>query len=476
MKDWMKIFAAGVFSLIFVLPGFAAQKFRLKNGDRVLFYGDSITEQRYWTVAVETYVRTRFPDLKVKFLNSAVGGDRVIGGWAGPIDQRLERDVFPFKPNIVTIMLGMNDGTYRPWEDSVAKIYEDGYRHIIESLQSHLPGVKIVLIQPTPWDDITQTPSYPYNPTHAAGGYDNVMQRYSEFVKKLGEEDHLEVVDFHTPLVDLMKQAKEQDPSLAGKIIPGRVHPGASTELVMAQALLKAWGAPATVSDVSIDAANSSVSKSEMAKVSGVASANGGLAWTETDEALPYPIMTLHAAEEVPRPRGFGPRPVTWEQFPPDPWGQSNVIFWKLPPLESSEVNPVAALVTKISGMYPALDEETLRVTGLSGNSYQLKIDGKTVGTFSKDQLESGINLAKYDTPMMEQADKVLTLVWHRVDVRFYGWRAIMIPLKADMSGDVQNAVTNLIGALDAEQDNLISLAHQEAQPEAHHYELTPAN
>ncbi|HKI69675.1 MAG TPA: hypothetical protein VKA67_08805, partial [Verrucomicrobiae bacterium] len=60
----------------------AAKKFYLHNGERVLFYGDSITEQRYYPVAIETYVRTRFPNLQVKFADSAVGGARVTGNWA----------------------------------------------------------------------------------------------------------------------------------------------------------------------------------------------------------------------------------------------------------------------------------------------------------------------------------------------------------------------------------------------------------
>lgn len=51
----------------------AAQKFFLKNGDHVCFYGDSITEQRYYAVDVETYVRTRFPNLHVRFVDSGVG-------------------------------------------------------------------------------------------------------------------------------------------------------------------------------------------------------------------------------------------------------------------------------------------------------------------------------------------------------------------------------------------------------------------
>ena len=54
--------------------GRSDNSFYLKKGDYVCFYGDSITEQRYYGVDVEAYVRTRFPDLHVRFINSGVGG------------------------------------------------------------------------------------------------------------------------------------------------------------------------------------------------------------------------------------------------------------------------------------------------------------------------------------------------------------------------------------------------------------------
>jgi len=453
--------AVGLLVLGFARPSLAAsQHFYLKNGERVLFYGDSITEQRYYAVAVEAYVRTRFPNLQVKFRNSAVGGATVRGNWTAPVDLSLSRDVFPFKPNIVTIMLGMNDGSYRPFDPAIFNTYKTGYEHIIQSLQAHLPGVKIVLIEPTPWDDVTLEPSYPSNPNHAPGGYDSVMRRYGQLVRKLGAEDHLQVVDFHTPLVKLMEEAKQTDPALAGKILPGRVHPGASAELVMAQALLKAWNAPAMVSQVRINASASAVKQSDNASVTDLSAGQGRISWTETDKALPYPIMTLHSTK--------------WPQFPPVPFGGgTGEIFWPLPPLSSPTINPVAALVMKLSGMYKALDSETLQVSGLEGSDYALKIDGRLVGTFSREQLADGINLALYDTPMMEQAYKVLTLVWHRVDIRFYGWRAIQVPLRKMETPGLPEAVANIITVLNREQDHLVAQAHAAAQPQAHHYELT---
>src|ERR1700761_8744608 len=109
-----------------------AKPFYLKDGDKVVFYGDSITDQRLYTVITETFVATRYPSLNVSFINSGWGGDTVNGGGGGPIDTRLKRDVLAFHPNVVTIMLGMNDGAYRPATDTNNEKYYSGYCHIVE--------------------------------------------------------------------------------------------------------------------------------------------------------------------------------------------------------------------------------------------------------------------------------------------------------------------------------------------------------
>ena len=453
-------FALIVFALIAAQPVWAAAKnIYLHDGERVLFYGDSITEQRYYPVAIETYVRTRFPNLKVKFVDSSVGGARVIGNWAvNSEDESLTRDVYPFKPDVITIMLGMNDAEYRPFDQSIFDTYVKGYRHIIQQMQQHLPGVKIVLIEPSPWDDVTQTPSYPHNPANQPGGYNSTLLHYCKFVRQLGAEHHLMVVDFNAPMVKLMEEADKVDHAVAQKIIPGRVHPSATGELAMAQILLKAWNAPATVTSVAINASGK-VENSVNAKVSGLAATGQNITWTQADKALPYPIMTLHSTK--------------WPQFPPDPFGgYPPLVFWKMPPLEGKEINPVAELVLRLMRMYHELDSQTLKVTDLSAESYVLKIDGNSVGTFSKAQLAQGINLARYDTPMMEQADKVLTMVWHRVDLRFYGWRGVQVPLRQNTNPKVQDAVKVILANLAQQQEKLVADTHSAAQPLPRHYEL----
>src|SRR6266700_762101 len=117
----------------------AQGSFYLKDGDRVVFYGDSITDQRLYTVFTETYVVTRFPNRRISFVHSGWGGDRVTGGGGGPIDRRLERDVIAYKPTVMTIMLGMNDASYRAFDQGIFKTYSDGFRHILEKMKSAVP-------------------------------------------------------------------------------------------------------------------------------------------------------------------------------------------------------------------------------------------------------------------------------------------------------------------------------------------------
>src|SRR5262245_60400104 len=114
-----------IFSLLSLAALQAADSngFYLKDGDRVVFYGDSITDQRLYTTFTETYALTRFPEMNVTFVHSGWGGDRVTGGGGGNIDERLKRDVFAYQPSVMTIMLGMNDASYRAFDEKIFNTY-----------------------------------------------------------------------------------------------------------------------------------------------------------------------------------------------------------------------------------------------------------------------------------------------------------------------------------------------------------------
>jgi lysophospholipase L1-like esterase len=408
------LFAA---ALLLAGAAWSQDKFALKDGDRVVFYGDSITDQRLYTTFAETYVVTRFPRLKVWFVHSGVGGDRVTGGWAGDIGVRLPRDVIAYKPTVMTIMLGMNDGSYQGWDEGIFKTYSTGYQHIIDTVKHALPGIRITVIQASPYDDVTRPPNID-------DGYNAVLVRYGQFVKELGEREGLLVADLNAPVVSMLEKAKAEDPELAKDIIKDRVHPGPGGHLIMAEALLKAWNAPATVAAVEIDAAGGRVTRSDNAKITGL-KAGSTLSWTETDGALPMPV-------------DMGEKPT--------------------------------ALSVRSSDFIAALDQEPLKVTGLSAASYSLTIDGEKVGSFTKDQLKEGINLATLPTPMAKQAAKVHDLTVNHNDIHFARWREVQISLK-DYKLAGEPAV---VQALDKLEDQIVQVQRATAKPLLRRYELTP--
>jgi lysophospholipase L1-like esterase len=327
--------------------------FALRDGDRVVFYGDSITQDGGYGRFVEEYVRTRFPRWDVRFHNAGVGGDTVRGGWAGTIDVRLERDVLALRPTVVTVMLGMNDGGYKPFDPTTLAAFGEGYRALVAKLEQTLPGVRLTLIRSSPFDDVSRPPQF-------APGYDDALRRLGCYVLALGAKEGATVVDFRDPVNAGIAAVAKENPDLAQQVVPDRVHPGPAGHIVMGAALLRAWQAPALVTRVEIDAAARAVVAAENTEVSGLAAtAGGGLSWTQLDRALPLPLA-----------------------------------------FEDAEV----VLARKAGADLESLDRQPLVVRGLAAGRFDLRIDGRKVGTFTDAELARGVDLARRDTPMRAQA------------------------------------------------------------------------
>jgi lysophospholipase L1-like esterase len=404
---------AALFALALTARG---ADFYLHPNDTVVFYGDSITDQRLYTTYVETFILTRYPKLPVRFVHSGWGGDRVTGGGGGPIDDRLKRDVVTYKPTVITIMLGMNDGRYKAFDDETFRVYSDGYEHIVKSMKDANPNVRITLINPSPYDDVTRAPLFD-------GGYNAVLLKYGEYLRTLAERNHLDYADLNTRLVKTLDRANSADPANAQKIVPDRVHPHRSGHLLMAVSLLEAWGATPTVTTVEIDAVSSHV-KSVNTVVSALES-KGALRWTQKDEALPMPV-----------------------------------------PMN----DPIMALAVKSSDFIEKFNREILRVTGLDSPTYQLKINGRLIGAFTRENLAAGVNLAELDTPMSQQAAQVHDLTIKRADIHNIRWRQVQLPLHNLLPARAAAVEDNL----DALDNDLAAIQRATAQPASCLYELIP--
>lgn len=229
---------------------------------------------------------------------------------------------------------------------------------------------------------------------------------------------------YTTFVVAVLEKAKATDAETAKRIIADRVHPGPGGHLLMAEALLKAWNAPAVVTAVEIDAAQVRTVRTENTTVSDLKNSNG-LAWTQNDKALPMPLDLKNAALK---------------------------------------------LAVQCSDFFPALDWQPLKVTGLQGQRYQLKIDGHEVGTFSRQQFEEGLNLAQWSTPMFQQAQSVHNLTLRHNNIHATCWRELQVALAQQTLPHLAQAVE----ALNNLEADLVAQQRETAQPKARHYELLP--
>ena len=391
-----------------------ASDFAIVDGDRVVFYGDSITEQRLYTTDIETFILTRFPSRKVSFFHSGVGGDKVSGGKYGPIDLRLHRDVFEHKPTVVTIMLGMNDGFYRAFDPYIFESYENGYRFIVDAIGKEFPQARLTLLKPSPYDDVTR-------PDTLVGGYNKVLQRFSMFVGELAAEKRAGVADLNAPVVDALQKAKEKNVALDTLLIPDRIHPGPAIHWIMAENVLKSWGAKPEVTFVHIDSGVKPAAQVSNTEVTDLTRTVNHLQWTQMDKALPLPLGPL-------------------------------------------DTDPLMQLTLASSDLVSAIDMEILRVTALAPGSYKLRIDDKDVGAFTAEQLAAGVNLALLETPMLEQARRVGTdtQIKTTIDTQLF----------VLMAGPQDEVLPDTLKQLSAAEEKAIARQHADSQPLPHHYEL----
>jgi lysophospholipase L1-like esterase len=390
-----------------------AQAPALHDGDRVAFYGDSITAQRLYTRMVESLVLTRAPQMHVQFVNAGVPGDTVNGGYTGDREKRLKRDLFPQDPTVVTIMLGMNDGYYVPFDPKYLGIFEDGYRALVKEIQSQEPTARITLISTTPYDEVTHGTEFAH--------YNESVSRNANFVRQFASSSHFPFADFYRTVSDLLETGHAKNASLGALLVPDRIHPAEATHWVMAAELARAWGFPGLVSSVHLDAVKAQALSSENAQVTDLAVKDGALQWTETEGSLPLPL-----------------------------------------PLYDGMIQFVLA-----SSNLAAMDREILQVDGLAGAQYTLQVDGHAVGTFTPGQLAAGVNLALLPTPMEDQARNVDGMERQRAQLDETVFRLAVEEPRVD-------GVAEAVKAIRAKDAGLAEEARKLAQPKVHHFELSP--
>ena len=353
-----------------------------KEGDRVAFVGNSITDGGHYHSYIWLYYMTHFPRMRLWMANCGVGGDT-----AKEILARFDDDVLEKNPTVLTFTFGMNDTGYYEYNSADSarfahqKLQEAKERFALcEEKLRGLKGVRTVMIGTSPYDQ-TST----FNDDIYARKNDN-MQRVVALQKEAARRNNWEFLDFNAPMVALNMKQQETDPAFT-LIGSDRVHPDNDGHMAMAYLFLEAQGMKGKkVADMQLDAAKGKATKADNCRITKVRATADMLQFDCLAESLPFPLDTI--------PRGWG-------------------------------FKHGAAQVTKVIPTFiDDLSDEHLTVTGLSG-SYELSIDAITIDTLSAAVLAQGINLSRYrHTPQYQQALTVMALNETRWDVerRFREW------------------------------------------------------
>jgi lysophospholipase L1-like esterase len=239
-----------------VVPG-------LKPGARVAVVGDSITEQKLYSQYIELYLTTCMPQLDASVMQFGWGGERA-NGFAG----RLDNDLMPFKPTLVTTCYGMNDGGYRAYEPGIGKAYEVPLLDGVKRLKA--AGVTVIVGSPGAVDTKYFRPKEP----NAATVYNENLAQLRDIAKKIAADEGMIFANVHDPLMAAMAKSKAaygEDYDVCGR---DGVHPGPNGHLIMAYAFLKAMGFDGDLGGITID-------------LNGKASAvNGHVVVSEKDHAV----------------------------------------------------------------------------------------------------------------------------------------------------------------------------------------------
>src|SRR3974390_2371786 len=209
--------------------------FLIHDGDRVVFLGDSITEQRLYTTYIETYALTRHPEWKLSFRNVGWGGDT---SWLRQrshpdegklfdadeatqqkmveksVTHGLERDVQPLRPTFVTVKFGMNDHSYQPFREDIFGAYVRSQTQIAKVLKAD--GARVAFLTPQPIED--KRPDPDKDPRNQS------LRKFSDGLREVASKEGESFVDQFDPYMEILLRER---PSHTDSMVGGgdAVHP-----------------------------------------------------------------------------------------------------------------------------------------------------------------------------------------------------------------------------------------------------------
>ncbi|GIP53961.1 SGNH/GDSL hydrolase family protein [Paenibacillus vini] len=213
---------------------------------RIVFLGDSITENGAYIRYLDAYFLKYFPRHSLELINLGVSSETVAGThepshpFPRPcLHERLERALEESKPDWVFLCYGMNDGIYHSFSEERFALFRNGMKKAVERIGQ--TGARVILMTPPPYDVLSINgeaqpdglQEYAFETPYR--DYNGVLGKYANWVTEYGAEQGYTVVNLREPMMSFIAGRREANP--AYKYNDG-VHPEDDGHWVMARAIL----------------------------------------------------------------------------------------------------------------------------------------------------------------------------------------------------------------------------------------------
>ncbi|MDF2922205.1 MAG: alpha/beta hydrolase fold [Paenibacillaceae bacterium] len=228
------------------MPSLYQKDARIASKLRVLFLGDSVTDNSLYIAYLDAYFRLHRPELDISLIPLGVSSETA-SGLSEPahpfprpcVHDRLAAALREARPDWVVCCYGMNDAIYYPFSEERFAAYREGMLALVKQIRQS--GAKAAVMTPPPFDTASfsghtapeDAADFSYMKPYEA--YDLVLERYSDWLRSLNAETVDGFIDIRTPMKRDIAQRREQDPQYSSG---DGIHPNPYGHWVMAATLL----------------------------------------------------------------------------------------------------------------------------------------------------------------------------------------------------------------------------------------------
>jgi len=238
---------------------------QLQKGDYVAVIGDSITEQRKYSLFIEEYLTMCQPALELKQTQFGWSGETSWG-----FEARMKNDMLRFKPTVATTCFGMNDGGYSPMNETKANHYRDAQTKIVRQMKD--AGVRFIVVGSPGCVDVQ---TFRNRNRQMAEMYNKTLASLRDIAKDVAEKEGVAFADVYDPMFDVMNKAEAKYGEKYHVAGPDGVHPDNNGHLVMAYAFLKGLGCKGDIGTITVDLSSGKAEATEGHKI--LSASNGSV-------------------------------------------------------------------------------------------------------------------------------------------------------------------------------------------------------